>query len=139
MNEDNHNHNSNFEALNLPRIGHATRFAIACVVLGFSYLSIRSSLSISRFERVFEDMLGSGTRLPALTTFVMGVRPAFVALSFCIPVACIAIFFIRDIARSLYCLGVLALIAIIECIVLFHALSSPLVEIISGMQDGGPQ
>jgi len=120
------------------RISHATRFAIACVVLGFSYLSIRSSLSISNFERIFEDMLGRNERLPWLTLFVLRARPAFIVLSCCIPIACIALLFARDIARSIYGLGILILVAMAEGLVLFHALFSPLVEIINRMSSSGP-
>lgn len=118
----------------LARIGHAKRFAIACVVMGLSCLTISSCLNIPRFARIFTDMLGENQGLPVLTTYVLGAHTALLALSFCIPVAAIALVFTRDIARSLYCLGILFLISMVEYVVVNHAKYSPLVRIIEKMQ-----
>jgi NAD/NADP transhydrogenase beta subunit len=133
MNDDN-----NSDTLNIARIGRATRFAVACVVLGISYFSIRASLSITAFERIFGDMLGPDEKLPALTIFVLKARLVFVAFSFAIPSASIGLLFTRNIARSLYVLGILVLLALIMGIVLFHGMTGPLLEILQKMQDPAP-
>lgn len=121
------------------RIARATRFAVACLVFGISYVTARLSLSIPSFEVMLQDMLGDYAKLPVLTTFVLNAHTLLVVLSLCIPVACACTFFTHDIARSIYLLGALALIAIVECIVIFNALSLPLIEIISRMQSGPAQ
>lgn len=118
----------------LTRLGRATRFAIVCVVLGVSYFTISSCLGISRFSKIFADVLGENETLPAITTFVLGARTVLLVLSICIPVAAVALLFTRDIVRSLYGLGPLVLIAIVEYAVLWHAKASPLVMIIEKMQ-----
>ena len=129
--------NTETKTLNLTSACKATRFAVACVVLGFSYLAIRSSLGISSSHRLFVDMLGESETLPVVTAFVFRARPMFLMLSFCVPVACLAFLFDRDIARSLYCIGILVLVSIVECIILFHALSSPIFRIAEKMQGAG--
>ena len=117
------------------RLGGATRFALTCVVLGFSYLSIRGCLVIPNFQVIFQDMLGSETSLPWITKFVLSCRLVFLAVSIGIPVLGIALLFSRDIARSLYFLGAAMLVIVVECIVLYHALSAPLMNIITKMQE----
>ena len=126
------------ETPDLARIGRATRFAIACVVVGFSYLSIRSCLSIRVFGGYFLDFLGENEILPPLTRFILGVRMPLLALSFGIPAASIALLFTRNIARSLYCLGVLALVSIIEWIVVYEAMFLPLTKVLFRMQNPSP-
>jgi hypothetical protein len=120
------------------RIGRATRFAIACVVVGLSYLAIRSCLGIPKFARIFMDMLGANERLPAITVFVLRAQPVLLALSYGIPAAAVALLFTRNVVRSLYCLGILVLVSIVECIVVIHAMYSPLTAIISKMSAEGP-
>jgi hypothetical protein len=122
----------------LMRLGHATRFAIACIVVGFSYLSIRSCLSIRVFGGLFLDFLGENEILPPLTRFILGARMPLLALSFSIPAASIALLFTRNIARSLYCLGVLALVSIIEWIVVYEAMFLPLTKVVVGMHNPSP-
>ena len=92
------------------RLGGATRFALTCVVLGFSYFSIRGCLAIPNFQVIFQDMLGSETSLPWITKFVLSCRLVFLAVSIGIPVLGIALLFSRDIARSLYILGAAMLV-----------------------------
>ena len=118
----------------LMRIARATRFAFACVALGFFYLTLDSWLSISKFERIYTDMLGENERLPTITTFVFRTKTVVLALIICNAVAAIAVVFIRDIVRSLYGLGILILVSIVEYVVLWHAKIAPLIKIIEKMQ-----
>ena len=127
-------HHTGSESPNFIRFCKATRFAIACIVLGFSYVSIRCNLDISRFRRIYADMLGESEALPALTLFVFWARHVFLTLSFCVPAACIAFLFTRNIARSLYSIGVLGLVSLLEYNVLWQAVYSPLFRIIEKMQ-----
>ena len=122
----------------LTRLGHATRFAIACMALGVSWLAINSCLNIPKFARIFTDMLGENERLSLLTTFVLRAHTALLALSFCIPAAVIAQLFTRDVVRSLYRLGILVFLSIVEYIVVTHAVYAPLITIIEKMQGGNP-
>ena len=117
------------------QIGRATRFALTCIVVAFSYFSIRSSLSIPGFERIFADMLGADAQLPAITRFVIAARYGLLALSCAIPIACIAFLFTRNIAKSLYWIGALALVTVVQWAVLFYAMVAPLVTIINQMQE----
>lgn len=129
-------HSTETETLNLTRVCKATRFAVACIVFGFSYHTIRSSLNISKFERIFMDMLGENETLPLLTIFVLRARHVFLALSIGIPVACFAFLFVRDVARSICCIGVLILLSILEWTVIDQATWSPMTRIIEKMQGG---
>jgi len=122
----------------LASIGRATRFAIVCMAVGISWLAINNCLRIPKFAGIFTDMLGENERLPAITTFFLRNYEALLVLSCCIPVAAIALLFTRNIARSLYCLGILILISIVECVVVIHAMYSPLTTIIEKMQNPGP-
>ena len=72
--------------------------------------------------------------LPSLTTFVFWARPAFLALSICVPIACVAFLFARDVARSLSFIGALILISILQSAILYQALWSPLGKIVEKMQ-----
>lgn len=122
----------------LTRIGRATCFAFVCVVAGIACLNINSCLGIPRFAHIFSDMLGENERLPALSVFVLRAQPVLLVLSCCILVAAIALLFTRNITRSLYCLGVLTLISMVEYAVVWHAKASPLVRIIEKMQEPSP-
>ena len=116
------------------RIARATRFAFACVVLGVSWLAIKSCLNIPRFARIFMDMLGENEPLPKLTRLVIATWWPLLALSLSVPAAAIVLLFTRDVVRSLYCLGVLVLISIVVSVVVTHATYSPLMTIIEKMQ-----
>ena len=122
----------------LMRLGRATRFAIACVVVGLSYLAIRSCLGIPKFARIFSDMLAENERLPAITVLVIRGQPVLLALSYCIPAAAIGLLFMRDVARSLYCLGILILISIAASAVVIFATYLPMMTIIEKMQGPTP-
>jgi hypothetical protein len=122
---------SNFlEFLHFNRIAQATRFAIGCVVIGISLLAILTSLGIDRQESMLEDMIGSRDKLPDLTKLVMGTSGVFVLVSFAIPVCCIFLMLSRNMVRSLYLLGGLALVSIVEAIVIYVAMSVPLMTVL---------
>lgn len=110
----------------------AILFALACIVVGLSYLSIRSSLSIHLFSIVFADMLG-GRPLPAITTFLISYQSVFVFVCCAIPIIGIALIFVRRLVIAFYAMGILALVNIFLTVFLYHGLTAPLVFIISGM------
>lgn len=119
-------------AIDVRQLARAIRFALVAIVLGLSYFSLRSSLSIGSFEFIFRDMLG-GKPLPALTVFVLGARPLFVAVSVFVPTVAIAPLFLRGVIGSFYVIGALGFVAIAQFITLYHGLSAPLTQIISAM------
>jgi hypothetical protein len=126
------------QEISLQSLARATRFALAMIVMALAYFPFRFSLGISKFERIFEDMLGAGSQLPIVTTFVLNAAPAVIAISAAILVVPIAVLFMRNIPRALYILGALAIVAVVNCAVVFVALISPLMEIIKRMQGTGP-
>jgi len=113
-------------------LARAVRFVFVVPVLGFSYLAIRSSLSIASFEAMFKDMLG-GKPLPALTTLVLELRWLFVAVALLVPALAIGCLFLRRVVWSLYLLGGLALVPLAETCVLYQALSAPLLQIVAAL------
>ncbi len=123
------------DAIDVRQLARAIRLALVAIVLGLSYLSIRSSLSIGSFELIFRDMLG-GKPLPALSQFVLGARSLFVAVSILIPIVAVATLFVRGVIGSFYIIGVLVFVTIAQFITLYHGLSAPLSQIISGMSSG---
>lgn len=123
------------DAIDVRRLAHAIRFALVAIVLGLSYLSIRSSLSIGGFSVIFADML-DGRPLPALTRFVLGAAPLFVGVSVLVPIVAVATLFLRGVVRSFYIIGVLGFVTIAQFITLYHGLSAPLTQIISAMGSG---
>jgi hypothetical protein len=120
------------DALDVGQIARAIRFALVAIVLGLSYLSIRSSLSIGNFELIFRDMLG-GKPLPGLTQFVLSARPLFVAVSILVPLVAVATLFLRGVIASFYIIGVLVCVTVVQCITIYHGLLAPLTQIIRGM------
>lgn len=120
------------DALDVQQIARAIRFALVAIVLGLSYLSIRSSLSIGNFELIFRDMLG-GKPLPSLTQFVLSARPLFVAVSILVPLVAVATLFLRGLIASFYIIGVLVCVTVVQCITIYDGLVAPLTQIISAM------
>ncbi len=121
------------EVTDFLRVARAARFAMVCIVLGFSCITVRMTSNIHNFETIFTDMLGDGAKLPALPLFVLHTQTLLNVLARGIPVVCIAALFMRDIARSFYLLGTLAIASIIMWFVISTAVSLPLNEIISRM------
>ena len=124
------------DAIDVQQLARAIRFALVAIVLGLSYLSIRSSLSIENFSRIFQDMLAPDHPLPALTLFVLRARPLFVAVSILVPIATFATLFLRGTVRSFYIIGALGFVTIAQFITLYYGLSGPLTQIISAMSSG---
>ena len=120
------------DVIDVRRLACAIRFALVAIVLGLSYLSLRSSLSIAGFQQIFADMLG-GKPLPTLTQFVLSAQPVLVAVSVLVPVVAIATLFMRAVIRSFYIIGALGFVTIAQFIMLYHGLSAPLTQIISAM------
>ena len=120
------------DVIDVWQLACAIRFALVAIVLGLSYLSVRSSLSIGSFELIFRVMLG-GKPLPALTQFILSARPLFVAVSILVPIVAVATLFLRGIIGSFYVIGVLGFVTIAQFITLYHGLSVPLTQIISAM------
>ena len=79
-------------------------------------------------------MLGEEAQLPGITRFVIAARYGLLALSCAIPIACIALLFTRDITRSIYWIGALGLLTVVQWLVIFYAISEPLMEVITKMQ-----
>src|SRR5262245_40173602 len=92
------------DAIDSRKLACAIRFALVALVLGLSYFSLRSSLSIASFRQMFADMLGNKP-LPALTVFVLAARPWFMAVSILVPIMAIATLFLRSVISSFYVLG----------------------------------
>ena len=125
------------DAIDVQQLACAIRFALVSIVVGLSYLSLRSSLAIQDFSLIFADMLG-GRPLPALTAFVIGARPLFVTVSILVPVVAIATLFLRGVVGSFYIIGVLGFVTIAQFITLYHSLSAPLTQIIRAMGSDTP-
>ena len=113
------------------RVARATRFAMVCIVLGLSLISFRISQGIPFFELLFKAIPGRDlSNMPLLTVYILKGRTLLLVLSLCLSAACIATFLIRDITCSLYCLGIIALIALGNCLFIYNALALPLSELI---------
>ena len=123
------------DAIDVRQLALAIRFTLVSIVLGLSYVSLQSSLSIGTFRLIFADMLGDRP-LPTLTQFVLGARPLFVAVSVIVPIVAIATLFLRGLVGSFYIIGVFGLVAIAQFITLYHGLSAPIFEILRLMREG---
>ena len=120
------------ETIDILKLGRAIRFALVAIVLALSYVSLRSSLSIGSFSRLFAEMLG-GRPLPALTLLVLNAGPVFVAVSVFVPVAALATLFLRSLIESFYIIGALGFVSIAQCIIIYQALAGPLSVIVRGL------
>jgi hypothetical protein len=107
------------------RIVRAVRFALVCIVLGLSYFDIHVSLAIPDFQRIFADMI-EGTALPLITTLVIHGHWALVTCSFLLPATALGTFFFRATTKSIYIIGVLALMTILQTAIMCQGLSDPL-------------
>jgi hypothetical protein len=116
------------------QIGRAIRFSLVGIVVGFSLLSIRASLSINDFHRMFQEML-NGQALPGLTLLVVNNNTLFFLLSVAVPVAAIGMLFSRNVVRSFYVLGFLGFFTFLEFFILYQGLSLPFGQILSTMEN----
>jgi hypothetical protein len=120
----------------ISEVTRAVRFAIAVILFGLSYVSIRvSCFGIGDFEQVLTGMGMTNKTLPALTTFIIAARPELIFVSVIVPLAALACFWDRNVTRSIYNLGRLILLTIVQLILLYHGMSGPLVKLISTMGD----
>ena len=115
------------------RLGRAIRFAFVSFVVALSYLSIRASLAIPAFEQIFRDMLG-GKSLPANTVLVIKFQSVLLVGSLLMPLVALGTLFSKRLIGSFYLLGGLCALVFFQFLILYHALSSPLYEIIRLMQ-----
>jgi hypothetical protein len=122
------------ETVNLLGLARAVRFAFVALVVVLSYFNIRLSFGIPNFMAIVMDML-NGKPLPPLTMMVIKLSGLFMAVSVLIPVAALATFLMQGVVRSIYILGVLQFIAVVQIIVLYQALMGPLFRIISTMSE----
>lgn len=120
------------DAIDVPQLAHAIRFAIVGIILGLSYLSYRWSLSLEHFSHAFADMLGNRP-LPTITVCVLRTRYVFVTVSVLVPVIAVTTLFLRGLVRSFYIIGVLGFTTTAQLVLLYHGLSAPLVQIIHNM------
>jgi hypothetical protein len=118
----------------LMQMGRAIRFSIVGIVVGFSLLSLRASLSINRFRELFKEML-NGRPLPELSLLVVNNNTLFFLLSVAVPLTAIGMLFSRNLVRSFYILGFLGFFTFFEFLILYQALSLPFGQILSSMQN----
>lgn len=120
--------------LDVVQLGKAIRFAFVAIVVGLSYPTIRSTLAIDSFMRIYMDML-NGRPLPALTTLMIQFRWVLNLISFLVPVAAMATLLDRQLPRSFYVLGAIGFIAILQAVVLYTALFAPFSAIMRAMSN----
>ena len=123
------------ETIDVAQLARAIRFAFVALVGSISYFSIRTSLTIPAFRAIFSDML-NGKPLPLITEWVLSTAPMFAAFSIVVPIVAIATLFSRNFVRSFYILGGLAIFSVIQFVIVYQAMSLPLVEIIKSMGTG---
>jgi hypothetical protein len=75
----------------------------------------------------------AGKPLPALSAMVLTLRPALVVLSLLIPLAAIALLFVRSLLVPVYLSVGLALVAMFQLFVTQVAMMLPLLNIVQGM------
>ena len=85
------------------------------------------------FESIFKDMLG-GKELPLLTRFLLSARVALTGLGMAFPVIAFAALRFR-LSRSVCAMAVLAFLAMLELVVVWQGLVSPILMVISEMQE----
>jgi len=119
-----------------PSADRAIRVAFCVVSLIFSYFAVRLALSIGGFGAIFADMLG-GRPLPHLTQFVLRTAPMWVGASLVFAVLPFAAaFFVRRTSHSIYGIAAATAFQVFQALILWRALSGPLVAIIHGMSGG---
>jgi hypothetical protein len=119
------------------RVAQAIRFALVAIILGISYPNIRCALAIPALQRIFTDMLGNKP-LPFDTTFAIHFHVLLVLLSFAIPLLAIISLFLLRLSTSIYLAGVLIIAVSLQLFSTWHAVTSPLTSIITGMEQSSP-
>jgi hypothetical protein len=120
------------DTIDIRQLARAIRFALVAIVAAFSYLSVRSSLSIASFAQIYVEMLGPRP-LPTLTQFILDARLLFVSVSILVPIAAVATLFLRRVVGSFYILGVLSIVTVAQFVTLYHGLSEPITLILSAL------
>lgn len=120
--------------VDVPQLARAIRFAFVIIILCLSYVNIRSSLGIDRFDLAFKDMVGHP--LPPLAAFIVGARDDLLVISLLVPLCVIGALFLRDLVRSFYVIGALALVSLIESALIYHLLFTAVVQIIAALENG---
>ena len=120
------------EPSDLHRIARAVRFAVVAIVLAICVPTLHLSFSIGRFMTVFAELFRD-VELPLITTIVFNARPAFWFLSVIIPIGALATLQMRDFVPSFYLLGVLTLFTVAQFLVLYFALSAPLLQLMAAL------
>lgn len=118
-------------AIEIAQIFRAIRFALVAIVVGLSYFSLRGSLNISGFSRIFTEMLPPGHPLPVVTIWVINAQVIFILISGLLPAIAIITLFIRSFVISFHLIGALTLVSIIQLIILFNALFAPCTQMIT--------
>lgn len=121
----------------LAAVIRAIQFAMISVVLVVSYFNIHESFSIPKFQAIYHDMLGDEA-LPVITVWVINCSSILLLLSIALPVIGIGTLFMRNLPNSFHTLGGVLVLATLQAIFLFHALSAPLLEIVRKMSEGAP-
>lgn len=117
-------------------LSRAVRFVVCAVVLGVSCFNILSALSIGKFAAIFNDML-AGHPLPTLTAMVLTLRSSLLVLSLLIPIAAVALVFVRRLTLPIYCSAALAFVAVVQLFVTNLAMFLPLTEMMKQMSSAG--
>jgi hypothetical protein len=118
--------------VDIAALARAIRFALVCLLLGLCYLNLRCTFSINACSSIFKDMLG-GKPLPASTVFVLQFRILFASISVVVPFCAVLILFTREMIRSFYAVGLLALLTLGELVTVYCALLAPFKFIIQTM------
>ncbi|MEO7317968.1 MAG: hypothetical protein ABIZ56_03155 [Chthoniobacteraceae bacterium] len=116
-------------------ITRALRFALVAVVAGVSYPNIRCAIGILQFQQIYIDMIG-GRALPQTTAFVLHARPVFIALSLALPAVAVLSLFLRHLSASIYLVGCILMVVIVQLFFTWHAVMFPLFQIITGGMPG---
>jgi hypothetical protein len=129
---------SNQQGLTTEGLGRATRFALGMIVIVFTYFPFQISFAIPKFEKIFEDMLGAGSRLPLMSRFIFAAAPAVMTLTSVMFATAVLVLFLRRIKLALYIQGILAFLAVVVCVAVYQGVFGPFTEIIRRMQGAPP-
>lgn len=121
--------------LDMHRIARSVRFALASVVLGFSYVNVKLAFSIGTFEAIYHDML-NGKPLPWETLLLLKLKWLIVALSVALPVLAVVSLRMKNLGSAIYLVGWLVPIVFIYLFTTWNFLMAPLITIIQTMQGG---
>lgn len=123
----------NSEIVNdLQQTHRAIRFALVSLLLAFSYFNVRANLAIPKFAQIFADMI-EGRPLPIVSNLVIRWKLFLLVVSCLLPALSLVTLFLRSISRSFYILGVLALLTGFQFVIVWTALTEPLIMMVSNL------